>query len=339
MTLITSTGYHGTGSSAIIDLLSEYDNVQPSSNYEVKLLYGYHGVNDLYYYMIQKPAREVSNYAIHDFYKQCRQWAVNGTSMNYEIYFNHNFMKYTDEYIRELGGKSFGRYYLAEADDMNFIKVFLRKAVNKIYRTYYMKFVHKDHSEDFDKFIPMFMEQKPFYMHTTDEEEFLRITKSYLNKLFSSICEKPYMMIDHFVSTSTIDDCTRYFDDARVFVVDRDPRDIFLSERYHWRGMDIPSNDVDAFCEYYRWSREIPEYNENSNVMKVQFEDLVFKYDDTVRQIENYLGLSADNHVNPRQRFNPDISRNHCKLWKKYPDEKENLSIIESRLEKWIYDI
>lgn len=337
MVIITSTGYHGTGSSAITDLLSEYDVVHPNSEFEIKLLYDYHGINDLFYYLTKRPIREVSNYAIRDFYKQCMRWATNGTSMNYEIYFNNSFMKYTKEYIDELGGKYFGMYYLADAFDNKAVRTFIYKAINKVYRTIYLRFIHKDHSESFTKSIPVFMEREPFYMHEVEEERFIDITRKYLRKLFSSMSDKPYMIVDHFVSTSTIDDCTRYLDDARVFVVDRDPRDIFLSARYRWRAMDIPSNDVNVFCDYYKWSREIPEHNDKSKIMRVQFEDLIFNYDETVSKIELWLGLSPDSHKYPKKRFDPKVSGTHCRLWEQYPHEKENIAIIENRLSKWLY--
>lgn len=337
MILVTTTGYHGTGSSAITDLLSEYSNIQTNTDFEVNLLYGYHGINDLYYYLTQRPNREFSNYAFRDFRRLCKRLANNGTSMNYEIYFKNHFMEYTEEYIQKLGKESFGFYYSADSNNMNAVKKFIKKAVNKVYRTFYLTFIHKDHTESFTKYIPMFMKKEEFYMHLVDEKEFIKITKEYLNRLFEGICEKPYLMVDHFVSTSTIDDCTRYFDDARIFIVDRDPRDIFLSAKYHWKAVNIPTADVHMFCEYYRWSRNIPEHNDNSNIMRVQFEDLIYKYNETVNKIEQFLDLDPKYHTEKKSHFDPAVSEKHCRLWEKYTDEKENISIIENELKDWLY--
>jgi hypothetical protein len=46
----------------------------------------------------------------------------------------------------------------------------------------------------------------------------------------------------------------------------------------------------------------------SNNILHIQFENLIFDYDDFVKRIRTFFGLSMDEHLYPKKYFNPEIS-------------------------------
>ena len=76
---------------------------------------------------------------------------------------------------------------------------------------------------------------------------------------------------------------------------------------------------------------------EESNVLCINFEDMLFDYTSTVAKIESFFGLKAEQHIRKRAYFDPRISIHNCHLWSQYPDESKAMKIIESELKEYIY--
>lgn len=331
MKLITCTGYHGTGSSAITDLLREYNNVKTNSDYEIAFLYEYNGINDLFYHLIEKPIRNMSNEAIVNFWRLCKYNASEGRTMNYEIYFKHCFLKYTMDYIDDIGGNYYMKHFPSDFKNLSYTSRIICKIFTKLNHI-----LQKTYANEGSGWTFSLTRKRKFYFHTLDYEDFIKKTRKYLERLFEEINQKEYLMIDQLVSSSTIDDCSRYFEDLKVILVDRDPRDIYLEEKYRWKGESLPSKNVEEYCECYRWMREMGR-NKGKNILKIQFEDLVFHYSETVKKIEDFCKLDASEHIEKKKYFNPDISKNNCCLWTKYPNEKNNINFIEKNLSEFVY--
>lgn len=328
MKIITCTGYYGTGSSAITDLLKEYNNVTCKTDFEVTLIYGYNGINSLYYHLIENPTRQGNN-AIRDFLQKCEISASNGTQMNYEKYFNGVFLESTYKYVEEIGGNKFSNTDWSGFHSKGILYKLFFKLVNKLY-----KITHKETFRFYTGLPPV-----PYYLHTVDHDYFMVCTKKYLNRLMEAISDKEYLMIDQLVSSSNIDNCTRYFDDIKVVVVDRDPRDIFLSMKYVWKdnfGVEL-SNNIQLFCEWYEWTRKMDAKQEDK-YLYIQFEDMLWDYDNTIKKIEDYCGLNSSDHVKIGKYFIPEKSKKNCKLWERFTNEKENIKYIEQHLKEYLYD-
>ena len=95
--IITSTGYGGTGSSAITDLLKEFDSGISMGDAEFWFLQDYDGVSDLEYYLIDGNHRSKVSMAISKFIKY-----IKTHSAFYNKFFGENFIKYSNEYINSL---------------------------------------------------------------------------------------------------------------------------------------------------------------------------------------------------------------------------------------------
>ena len=71
--------------------------------------------------------------------------------------------------------------------------------------------------------------------------------------------------------------------------------------------------------------------------MKIQFEDLIYRYDEMVSKIEEFIGLSAKDHEFPFRGMNPKRSVYNTWLFKNYPYTDE-IKYIEENLNEYIYD-
>ena len=69
------------------------------------------------------------------------------------------------------------------------------------------------------------------------KEEFLEKTRTYVSQLMEAANPQnaPMLMVDQLVPPSEIWRYLPFFDDIRVIVVDRDPRDLYILEKFRWR--------------------------------------------------------------------------------------------------------
>ena len=87
----------------------------------------------------------------------------------------------------------------------------------------------------------------------------------------------------------------------------------------------------------YQRLRSVEKKYNNTHIHVVQFEDLIYKYDETVERIMDILGVDKTKHIEKKQNFNPDKSINNTQLFNKeaYKSEAE---VIEEELKEYIYD-
>ena len=69
----------------------------------------------------------------------------------------------------------------------------------------------------------------------------------------------------------------------------------------------------------------------------IQFEDLIYRYDETTADLCNFLGLNEKDHKFSKQHLDPSKSIKNTQLWKRY-DIGSNLEFIEHELAEYLYD-
>lgn len=336
--LISSTGYGFTGSTAITDLVREYSEVATckSSGYELKFFHDTKGILNLYHYMIVNRTPAAMNQARRDYIERCNQWATSGSSMNYEIFFDNKFLKYTKEYVESLCGEKY--MLIHDFSKMTEGQKIIYRLLSKINSMCHSLTYKEAYGQKHLKPLTIFSQKEKNCIINLKDEDFVNITKKYFANLLNSFTDKPYANLHELIPISLIDECSRYFDNLYVITTERDPRDIYLNAKYRWLTLDHPSQNVDFFCEYYRWIRSLIPRTEKKEVLKIQFEDLVFHYEDTVEKIEDFLGFEAKNHIYPKKYFVPEKAALNCNLKNVYREEKKNIQIIEKELSEWLYD-
>lgn len=332
MKIITCASYYGCGSSAVTDLFSEYQDVSSLGEFEFRFLHDLDGVSDLEHHLIECPNRHNSGHAIKRFLRLSKFNAGTFYNARYERFFNNQYMALTLEYVKRLTSYQFPGYWFYDMFDGRSIKGYyclqlLNKLLNKI---------------RFIKWSPLRNEQT--YGTILDKKDFLEYTQEYTHNLLKAAAKKnsKYLMIDQLMPSSNIMRCMRYVkDDVFVFVVDRDPRDLYIMAKYVWITEHvIPSDDVETFCKWFRFTRGCAEGQpvDKSKVLKLRFEDLIYKYEDTKQKIISMVGINESDHVAPFSAFNPRRSVVNTRSWLQHPEEADNIRKIEELLPEYIYD-
>lgn len=327
MKIISCASYYGSGSSAVTDLLSEFENIYSLTDYEFRFVHDPDGISDLEYNLVENFNRHNSGHAIKRFLKLSQFNSGKFFNKRYEPFFNNKYMEITKEYVSKLIDFKFNGYWFYDLYDRGWIYYYIKQLQSKILKIL------------FNGKYTILSKEMTYAAHPT-EEKFLFETKKYINNLLmvANKENKPYVMVDQIVPSSNLERYLRYFNDIFVLVVDRDPRDIFVLEKYYWKTKVIPTEDVNIFCDWYLYARENKnECQDSQKILYVQFEDLIFNYDEKISEIIRFLNLSETNHMKKFDFFNPKKSENNTQVWKKTKIDESEISIIENRLKKYLY--
>lgn len=334
MKIITCTGYYGTGSSAITDLMSEFNNVYSMGDYEFRFIQDPEGVSDLEYNLVENHHRHNSGHALKRYKKNVDFLSGNILNKKYSSYFDGKFKEISYEYINQLTDfKSKGMWH-QDVIDRGKVFYIVERSINKLYMLLRKVIFNKC-----EQGITLLKNEITYY--SKPGKKFYDITREYTDKLFevANLDKKEYIMVDQLVPPTNLSRYTQYFSDIKVIVVDRDPRDIYLLEKLYWKGTVVPCNNVKEFCKWFKYTRNLDSMkNENKKVvLRIQFEDLIFNYEQTVERIIKFLGISEHQHIMKKHIFNPNISIKNTMLWNKHAEYKEDMQYIEQNLDMFIY--
>ena len=334
MKVITCASYYGTGSSAVTDLLSEFEPVYSMTDYEFRFLQDIDGVADLEYYLVDNHNRHNSGHALKRF-KRLSDFNA-GTKFNkrYEPFFDNKYKKLTDEYIDSLVNFSYKGYWFYDFYDRGKLFYYWKLLPGKVLRT-----LRLGNSEEA---LVNSLPKEITYCSRPGREKFIQCTKEYIDKLMTAANKenKEYIMVDQIVPPSNVSRYTKFFDWIKVIVVERDPRDIFILSKYIWKDRVIPTDSVEVFCKWYAYTRahRKTEVYDSATTKLIQFEDLVYNYESTKNNLISWIGLSGEEHINPMKGFDPSVSIKNTKLWERYPQYAKEANEVAQLLPEYIYD-
>lgn len=326
--IISCTGYGGTGSSAITDLLQEFDNVLSLGDSEFWFLQGYDGVSDLEYYLLEGNHRSKVNLAVNRF----KKYIKNHTNF-YHQFFGENYRILSENYINNLIDSNFSKSVSTYEIENRILRYFLFSLSPKAQYIFYKLFSKKN------EFSPKIPRTRKCYS-IPDKKRFYVETKKYTKNLFASLDKKDqfeFIAFDQLVPSINITRYFNYIDDLKVIVVDRDPRDLFLLNQIKWNGAAYicDTADVHEFVSWYKTMRFHQKTELNDiRVLRIMFEDLIYKYENSLNNIYEFLGLTFENHIKKGMFFDPEISIKNTKLWndKRASKYKDQINIIEQQL-------
>lgn len=327
--IIVPTGYMGSGSSAVGDLLREYDNINvDNKDFEYIFMHMPFGVFDFEDKLLLNNNALRSDEAIKNFRKEMTDlYSLRGYwPGNYKKNVSKKYLELLENYIENIKTSNFiGVWYYHEK--YKGYKLYKRAIKNKIRKI----FKKPDKLDKFD-IEYSFIKEEDFYIYTS------KFILDFIN-LLNKNSNKKNIVLDQFILPHNAYRIKKYqkYLDIKTIIVKRDPRDVFIMNKYVWTPKEVPvlyPLDVNEFCKYYKNMREAER--KNMDCLYINFEDLVFYYDKTVSDIEKYLNLEKDNHKYKRRYFNPDISIRNIKI---YENEmyKEEVKIIERELKDYLY--
>ena len=322
-----STGYYATGSSAVLDFFKDMKNTLILDIDEVRFLQDPYGVSDLEFNLVENPHRHNSPNAIKLFKREVCRLEQNKRSAYFKM-FNGQFKKISFEYIDQLVDFSFLGY--CHTDEHNLAG--LSKVLFKI-KKIFGKFLHFSEAHNY-------LPKNVDYCSWPTEDKFLDATKQYTKKLTAaaSLNAENLKLIayDQLIPASNAKRYLRYLDDAKLIIVDRDPRDIYTQIACLRPDHVIPT-DISQFCLWYRKTRLLSDACLNSeNIMHVDFEDFVREFEGCAHRICDFIGIPFDEKKHVCKCFDPAKSINNVHVYKKYPQISKQIKIIEKELNEYL---
>lgn len=333
MKVLSVCSYYGTGSSAVTDFFCEFDNVNSFSYMEFRFAHDPDGLSELEYNLVQNFNRHNSGHALKRYKKFVDYFSSHLIAKRYEKVFNGKWKELSYKYIDSLTDFSFPGMWDFDCYDKGPWWEFWHKLPNRILK------LLKGGTVDCEA--GLWSKEITYGSHPS-EDKFLRLTREYTDSLLQYINKdnKPFLMVDQIVPSSNIEHHMRYFNDLKVFVVDRDPRDLYLICKYVYNSKIAPKNP-DLFCKWYEYARSTRK-QENWNPEKicfVQFEDLIYKYNETTKIIMDFAGVDESNHIKPKAVFVPEVSIKNTRLWVQHPEYKEEAEYIAKKLPDYLYHL
>ena len=332
--IVTCTGYGGTGSSAITDLLKEFESCLSLGEAEFWFLQDYNGISDLEYHLVEGNHRSKVSLAIERY----RQY-IQKNSKFYDKYFYSNFSHYSKEYLDSLIDTRFKKA-LSFAEEDNTIKRFFYFKLSPIAQVLFKKVTFQTTFE----FSPWFPMVEKTYAYPS-KNKFYRETKEYTSRLFNLLDKNEqyqYLVFDQLVPATNIERYFNYVDNMKVILVDRDPRDLYLLNQIHWKGASYicDTTDVSEYINWYKSLRVHQQYEDlnNDNILLINFESLIYEYDESIQLVCDFLNIDIKKHTAKKKYFNPEISIKNTKLWEREHPYKEEIKKIEEELSEFCYD-
>lgn len=335
-TFIGVSGYFGSGSSAVVDLLKEYRNTYECLA-EIRIIKDPYGICELEHALTDGWELLNSAAAIRDFLwlsKICSRpgkmpWSRPG--LGYRETINKDYMKITQTYIEKLSDFQYKSDFYYQKFKKNYFRYVTDRCRLGLERLFKGKIRISNYN------------MKPSYFAKPTHDEFNKATQEYFAELFKNYTKKDeenFIILDQAISPNNTQVIHRYFEKAKLIIVDRDPRDIFI-EGIRWgETKDLDMHTAEAGRKYVIKHLALRDnLCEDADVLNINFEDLVLDYEASVRRIEEFLGFPSANHENPKKYLQPEKSSKNVALWKKYyNDYKAALDVIHEELPQYCYE-
>lgn len=337
------TGYYGTGSSAAIDYLSDIDGVAlcpDIDEYEHNIFYQQGGLYELGAILMHANSPYNSDAAISQFVDAVKRENDNnfGAFGSYKFLFGDEFADISSDFLKAISRSSSWRSQ-PKCVRFSLVKAILQIGAYIVWRRPIAKLGRK-----------YVYDRNKFYFAMPSSEEFRDAARKYTSAYFD-MCARhrnpEVRLFDHVIwpqQYKLIDD---YFDESfRLIVVKRDPRDVYLLNKYFWHVPPLNfvppyyPTDVKLFVETWKSVIVPPSDSINqSQVLFIDFEDLVYRYDHMQSKMAEFLGIDTlARKEGAPVLFDPKQSIENTQIFNANPEWLSEVSLIERELPEYLYD-
>lgn len=326
------SGFFASGSSAVVDLLKEMKDFYECSA-EVRIIKDPYGITQMENALVDNWELINSSVAISDFLWLSRICARNRytpfspAGLGYSKTISGNFMELINEYTDSLSEYK----YKAEFYHQKFKKPYLKFIIDRF--RFGIEHITKGKLKTANRNIPYC-----YFAHPT-QERFNDATKKLFEQLFQQQKKEGFtdIILDQAISPNNPSVIHRYFNNAKMIIVDRDPRDMYVDDMMCGVMYDKDYTSAEAGKRYADRQKQlrvsIPA--NDADVLYIRFEDLIINYDKTVDTILQFLNLSTADHVDQYKYLKPEISRKNIGIWKtKYDECKGAIDAIRVSMPK-----
>lgn len=324
--IIGSCGFGGTGSSVLTDLLSEYDGIQIYDKFEFVMPYKVDGLQDLEYHLMKNYAKfESGDYAIKRFLEQskCYKTPLINKPCDGEI-----FYKLSKDFIDSILQLKYRGTDTADILSGNVVKNTFAFASKKVLMPKVIEKITKK---------PSFLWPCRDIYYSIEPENFYDEARKYIKNILVEMgadLDKPICLDQPFEGNNP-EQSFKFFEDPYAIIIDRDPRDLFLDAMYNKSpdGKFFPRTNAQDFVVYYKNIRK--NLKNTDRILYMNFEALIYDYDKSVKQIEDFLHLGK--HVRPKSVFNPSRSINNTQMIRLHPENQKDIEYIERELKEFLF--
>lgn len=337
--IVVPTGYMGSGSSAITDVLYEIYGFDETNeikrSFEYVFLHCPNGLFDLEDKLLYGNNILRSDEATHSFldcmyslYRQPHYW-VGG----YCKAISKDFYKLCQKFINELEvimlDDSFWYYQEKPRDICMYIVDYFQEAKRRLSRRPIQ--IHPA------------LSYRTMMVAYPDNTLFYQKARSLLLEVFARLgFDRHTIILDQLLLPHNLHRINNYFDDElRVIVVERDPRDVYFLNKYVWSktGGVIPYPfDVKKYCAMYRALRRSEKIYDDSRILRMHFEDLIYNYERTYHSICDFLNIPEGSSIHKGKYFDPEVSRNNTQVFRVNKSFASECAYIEAKLKDYLYD-
>ncbi|MBH49876.1 MAG: hypothetical protein CMG69_03890 [Candidatus Marinimicrobia bacterium] len=156
-------------------------------------------------------------------------------------------------------------------------------------------------------------------------ELFQLMTRKYFNRLIRNAMPgtfKYFLLNEPFASLYP-SRVLNYFNDAKLIIVHRDPRDSYCNLMNE--TSDFMPKSVEHYIKLYKHMSALSIKNgkNDQRVLRINFEDLIVNYERTKKVVFNFLDIDESTHVHKFKYFDPNISVKNIGIWKKYKNQND----------------
>lgn len=333
MKFINITGYVSSGSSAVTDYLLEFNNTCTCKT-EIRFIRDSFGIVDLDTALNHNWENERASYAIWNFLDYSKKWQRfskhiwSPVGHSYKKFVNKDYMKITYDYIDKLTDYRTIFNHYCNAYNRNYFSYVLFRA---------RLFVER---RSRGKFKVASRRARANYFAHPSENTFLEATRDYIEQLFTPLSNngQKLVLLDQALPPDNLNYTDRYFRDCKNIIVERDPRDIYVTNIY---DVDVASKkrgskeSGEMFVKFFKTLHERVNKG-NDDLLIVNFEDLLCNYDETTKKIREFVGVDLKDHVEKGKYLQVSKSIKNVGIWKKYyPKYKDAIDYIYSELKEW----
>lgn len=332
--MIGVCGFGYTGSGAVLDYLKQFKNLKVCDDFEFPITYRPDGLLNLERALLHFPNRFLSS-----------DYAITRFKFLITYFFNENLQSKNikkacfdllDSFINEIAQvkwespiishKAANVYGDFQTPNDIKLRLFLQKTLRKL------------------KLRKFDVRKKEMRYFSIRPEKFLESSQVFISKLLEVICpldEGEIRVLDQPFSADNVKESFVFFENPKVIIVDRDPRDLYLYAKEIKGGIhSIPTNTVENFVAYYKAIRNNYDLSgpyDQSKTLLIRFEDLIYKNAKTSQIINDFLGLNPHHKVR-KSEFIPVQSKINTNLAVRFPEFEKDIKFIEKELAEWLYD-
>jgi hypothetical protein len=349
--IIDISGFGHSGKTSVTDLLREVEglNVHHSS-FEFNLLRLPDGLIDFKRNVVDNWSASKSDFAIKRFKKLCE-----ALSENYSVQLNVDFLTESNNFIdslivHKLNIDWYDSLYNSNDQSLKTLAIKILKKASLLNFVSKLKSSYSSRKGNIKNTV-----------YLVDQKTFIIKVNKYLNNILSGISTTDNTVVTNnaFEPFNPAENMI-FFDNSFCVIVDRDPRDIYLSAVLT-EGIFIPefernskfyslkymleikkdmlgTNNIELFIWRQKQLRgNVIIKNDNDHVIRINYEDLVCNYEETISLLFKRLDIDPNKHLTKFQYFNPVNSVKNVGLWKRNTHPQEILK-IENELSEYLYN-